>query len=36
MDLIAKNNSVRISFPDTGGHVSSLILDVEKIVNPSN
>lgn len=33
MDFISKNNSVKISFPDTGGHLSSLILDVEKIIN---
>ena len=33
MDLITKNNTVKIYFPDTGGHLSSLILDVEKIIN---
>jgi len=33
MDFILKNNSVKISFPDAGGHLSSLILDVEKIIN---
>lgn len=36
MDLIKENNKVNITFPDSGGHVSSLILNLEKIVNPSN
>ena len=31
-DLIKENNSVQISFPDSGGHLSTLILDV-KILN---
>jgi len=33
MDFISKNNAVKISFPETGGHLSSLILDVEIIIN---
>ena len=33
MELIKQNNSVRVTFPDTGGHLSSLILDVEIIIN---
>ena len=33
MDFIMKNNTVRISFPENGGHLSSLILDIEKIIN---
>ena len=32
MDFIAKNNSIKITFPDTGGHLSSLILETEKII----
>lgn len=30
-DLLQKNNTVEITFPDTGGHLSSLILQVEKL-----
>ncbi len=30
MNLIQANNTVSVTFPDTGGHVSSLILQVEK------
>ena len=33
MNFIMKNNTIKISFPDAGGHLSSLILDVEKIIN---
>ena len=33
MDFIVKNNTVKIYFPDTGGHLSSLILDIETIIN---
>ena len=33
MDFIMKNNTVKIYFPDTGGHLSSLILDIETIIN---
>jgi hypothetical protein len=33
IELIKQNNSVRVTFPDTGGHLSSLILDVEIILN---
>ena len=33
MNFIMKNNTIEISFPDAGGHLSSLILDVEKIIN---
>ena len=36
MNLIKENNKVDISFPDSGGHLSSLILNLEKIVNRSN
>jgi hypothetical protein len=36
MDLIKENNKVNITFPDTGGHLSSLILDVEKIIDTAN
>jgi hypothetical protein len=36
MDLIKETNKVNIIFPDSGGLVSSLILNLEKIVNPSN
>ena len=36
MELIKQNNSVRVTFPDTGGHLSSLILDVEKIIDTNN
>ena len=36
IELIKQNNSVRITFPDTGGHLSSLILDVEKIIDTAN
>ena len=33
MNFISKNNTVKIFFPDTGGHLSSLILDIETIIN---
>ena len=33
MNFIMKNNTIKVSFPDAGGHLSSLILDVEKIIN---
>ena len=33
IELIKQNNSVRVTFPETGGHLSSLILDVEIIIN---
>lgn len=33
MDFIMKNNTVKIYFPDTGGHLSSLILNIETIIN---
>ena len=33
MDFIMKNSTVKIYFPDTGGHLSSLILDIETIIN---
>ena len=36
IELIKQNNSVRVTFPDTGGHLSSLILDVEKIIDTAN
>ena len=36
IELIKQNNSVRVTFPDTGGHLSSLILDVEKITDINN
>ncbi len=36
IELIKQNNSVRVTFPDTGGHLSSLILDVEKIIDTNN
>jgi hypothetical protein len=32
MDLILKNNITTITFPDKGGHLSSLILELEKII----
>ena len=32
IDLIKEDNNVHISFPDSGGHLSTLILDV-KILN---
>ena len=33
IELIKQNNFVRVTFPDTGGHLSSLILDIETIIN---
>jgi hypothetical protein len=32
MDLILKNNITTITFPDKGGHLSSIILELEKII----
>ena len=32
MNLILKNNITTITFPDKGGHLSSLILELEKII----
>jgi hypothetical protein len=32
MNLILKNNIITITFPDKGGHLSSLILELEKII----
>jgi hypothetical protein len=32
MNLILKNNIITVTFPDKGGHLSSLILELEKII----
>jgi hypothetical protein len=31
IELIQENNNVDISFPDSGGHLSTLILDVKTL-----
>ena len=33
MDFLKTNNKISISFPDSGGHLSSLIMDIEKIID---
>ena len=36
MELIKENNSVSITFPDSGGHLSSLILNMETLKTNDN